>query len=150
MNPRNKIFTQTNENLQSIAILLLRFTIGFILFVAGAEKVIGWFSGKGLEATVDAFVSKMGIPPFLAYLSCYTEFLGGILLFLGLITRPVAVAVFINMLVATLHLSHHGFFAGRAAYPFSLMMIALTVLLTGPMRYSLDYLIFNKKKKRSH
>ena len=98
-----------------------------------------------MEETVNGFVSGMGIPVFLAYLSCYTEFLGGILIFLGLLTRPVAVAIFINMLVATLQLSHHGFFAGHAAYPFSLMMSALIILLTGPMKYSLDYLIFKNR-----
>ena len=141
-----KIFTQTNNNLLSISILLLRFMIGIILFVAGAGKVLGWFGGMGLETTVNIFTSKMHIPAFLAYLSCFTEFIGGFLLVVGLLTRPVAIAVFINMLVATIMMAPHGFLKGGAAYPFTLMIFSLVILFSGPMVYSLDTWIFRMKK----
>lgn len=141
-----RLLTQTNNKLISLSFLLLRCTVGIILFVAGAGKVMGWFGGHGLEATVAFFVSKMHILAFLAYLSCFTEFLGGLLLILGLFTRPVAFAVTMNMLVATLMLAQHGSFMGRAAYPFTLMIGALAILLAGPMNYSLDTLMTKNKK----
>ena len=141
-----KILTQTNNNLHSISILLLRLTIGIILFVAGAGKVMGWFGGMGLETTIGIFTSKMHIPAFLAYLSCFTEFIGGFLLIIGLLTRPAAVAVFINMLVATIVMAPNGFLKGGAAYPLTLTIISLIILLSGPMVYSLDAWIFRVKK----
>ncbi len=141
-----KILTQTNNNLHSISILLLRLTIGIILFVAGAGKVMGWFGGMGLETTIGIFTSKMHIPAFLAYLSCFTEFIGGFLLITGLLTRPAAVAVFINMLVATIVMAPNGFLKGGAAYPLTLTIISLVILLSGPMVYSLDAWIFRVKK----
>jgi len=144
----NKInlLTNTNGKLNSAAILLLRCTIGFILFYVGAGKVMGWFSGMGMEATAEAFSKHSGISAPLAYLSSYTEFLGGALLILGLLTRPVAFAIMINMLVATLVLLPKGFFTGGAGYPFTLMIVALVILLTGPMHYSIDYLLRSQSK----
>ncbi len=127
----------TNDRLLSLGFLLLRLAAGVILLVIGASKVLGWFGGRGMEATVQGF-SERGFAPFLTYLSSYTEFIGGLLFAIGLFTRPVAVAIAINMLVATIISLPGGFFFGRAAYPFMLLVIALAVLLAGPMAYSVD------------
>ena len=137
-----KLLTGTNDKLLGTCILLLRCTIGGILFVVGAGKVFGWFGGIGLEVTIQMFVTKAGIPAPLAYLSCFTEFVGGLLLILGLLTRPAAFAVTINMLVATIMTMPRGFIA-FASYPFTLMIIAIVIMLTGPMFYSFDHLIAN-------
>lgn len=144
-----KIFINTNPSLLNISILLLRCVAGVILFVAGSGKVLGWFGGMGLEKTIHIFVSNTGLVPALVYLSCFTEFIGGALLIIGLLTRPAAFAVTINMLVATSFMWSKGFFSGGAAYPFVIMIIALVILLAGPMDYSLDKFIFksvNTKK----
>jgi putative oxidoreductase len=135
-----KALTQTNTRLLSISLLLLRCTVGTILFVAGAGKVLGWFGGLGLEATLEGF-SKTGISEFWAYVSCYTEFIGGFLLIIGLLTRPAALALFINMLVAVIIVGTKSFFSGGGAYPFTLMICSLVILLIGPMAYSIDALL---------
>jgi putative oxidoreductase len=140
-----KLLTGTNNTLLNISVLLLRCTVGSILFVVGAGKVLGWFGGQGIEATINIFVTKMSISAFLAYLSCYTEFIGGFLLIVGLLTRPAALAVMINMLVATLVMLPNGFITGGASYPFSLLMISIIILLTGPMAYSFDALLLNRR-----
>lgn len=141
-----KLLTCTNATLLNISLLLLRLAVGIILFVAGAGKVLGWFGGMGMEATINIFVSQMGIHPVLAYLSCYTEFIGGFLLIVGLLTRPAAFAITINMLVATIVTLPSGFMAG-ASYPFSMMVSSLVILLAGPMGYSLDALLLSGRKK---
>lgn len=132
-----KQLTETNAKLLNLGILLLRCTLGAILFGAGAGKVFKWFGGFGLAMTMQGYRS-MGIPDFLAYLSIYTELIGGLLLILGFLTRPVAFAVLINMIVATIVMLPKGFIIGMAAYPFSLMVSSLVLLLTGPMAYSID------------
>ncbi len=132
-----KLLTETNTTLLNISLLMLRLTVGIILFLAGAGKVLGWFGGMGIDATLDIFVSQMGIHPILAYLSSYTEFICGFLLIVGLLTRPAAFAIMINMLVAAVVTLPNGFLKG-ASYPFSMMVSSIIVLLAGPMAYSLD------------
>jgi putative oxidoreductase len=128
----------------NLSLLLLRCTVGLILFVAGAGKVFGWFGGFGLEATIGYF-AKSGISEFWAYVSSYTELIGGFLLIIGLLTRVAAFALFINMGVAVIVTGTKAFFAGGAAYPFTLMICSLVILLTGPLAYSLDALISRVK-----
>jgi putative oxidoreductase len=144
-----KLLTATNTTLLNICLLLLRWTVGIILFAVGDGKVFGWFGGQGIEATIAIFVSKMGISAFLAYLSCYTELIGGFLLIVGLLTRPAAFAVTINMLVATLIMLPNGFIMGGADFPFSLMISSLIILLAGPMAYSLDAMLLSRCMKNS-
>jgi putative oxidoreductase len=138
-----KILTSTNTNFLSLGILLLRMMAGIILFVAGAGKVLKWFGGFGMDVTVK-YMATSGINEPLAYLSSYTELIGGFLLIIGLFTRPAAFAVLINMIVATIISWPRGFLTG-AAFPLSLTVTALVILLTGPMAYSLDALLLGDK-----
>ena len=138
----SQILIGKNINLMNISLLLLRCTIGLILFVVGAGKVLGWFGGMGINKTLQIFTSNMHIPAYLAYISCYTEFLGGLFLIIGLFTRPVAFLVTINMIVATIFMWSSGFPSGGAAYPFSLTIISAAILLSGPLNFSLDNLFF--------
>jgi putative oxidoreductase len=137
-----RVLTGTNSNVMDISILLLRFTIGVILFIVGSGKVLSWFGGLGMEKTLFFLVTKQGFSVPLAYMSAYTEFIGGFLLIIGFLTRPAAFAVMINMTVAGIVSLPRGFTSG-AAYPFSLMITAIIILLAGPMKFSLDYLIFH-------
>ena len=137
MPPLIRWLTATHPRLNDLAVLLLRLSVGAILFATGAGKVFGWFGGQGLAATIEVFVTRMGVAAPLAYLSCFTELIGGALLLVGLLTRPAAVAVAINMTVATAMTLPLGFLA-RAAFPFSLLVATVAILLTGPRAWSLD------------
>ena len=148
---RNKIITSiltgTDIKLINTGILLLRSILGIILFVVGSGKVLGWFGGFGFHTTVQ-FYGKMGFSVFLTYLSSYTEFIGGLFLTIGFLTRPTLVAVIINMYIATAVMFPKGFLGpGGASYPFTFLIIALVILLTGPMNISIDHLIIKKEKQ---
>ncbi|MDR3667932.1 MAG: DoxX family protein [Ignavibacteriaceae bacterium] len=142
----SKLLIGTNPTLFNICILLLRLCVGVILFVAGSGKVMGWFGGFGIQTTLYYFVTKQGFSVLLTYMSAYTEFIGGFLLVLGLLTRPAAFAVMINMTVAGIVSIPRGFVTG-AAYPFSLFVSAIIILIAGPMLFSLDSLIFMNRSK---
>ncbi len=140
-----KLLIETNAKLIDTGFLLLRLTIGTIIFVVGSGKVLGWFGGFGLTASINFYVTKMGIALPLAYLSCFTEFIGGILLTIGLFTRPAAFAVMINMAVATISMLPNGFMGpGHASYPFIFLVIDVVILIAGPMQYSLDAVMMKK------
>ena len=144
-----KPLIETNQRALNIAILFLRLMTGLILFVAGAGKVLGWFDGFGMTSTVEIFRTNMHLSAFWAYLSSYTEFIGGCLIMIGLLTRFASIALLTNMLVATLLFGFKNFFMGGAAYPCLLFVIFLVITLTGPMAYSIDALLSNKKEKES-
>ena len=136
-----KYLTATNSSAISLAVLLLRIMTGLILFVAGAGKALGWFGGFGMDTTVQMFKSNMNISAPWAYISTYTELIGGFLLLIGWLTRPAALLLTINMIVATVLVGFKNFFMGGAAYPCLLAVTSAAILLTGPMRYSLDALM---------
>jgi len=139
-----KILVSSNDVLFSISLLLLRGTIGIILFVVGAGKVLGWFNGMGMEQTIKMF-SQIGISTPFTYLSCYTEFIGGLLITIGIFTRPVAFIVMINMIVATYVALPGGFLAPNGAVlPFTFLICSIAILIAGPMNYSIDNLLFIK------
>jgi putative oxidoreductase len=137
------MLTGSNRYLDGIAILILRLTIGYILFHAGAGKALGWFEGFGPEKTL-GFYAKTGFNPFWTYMSIYAEFIGGFLLGVGLLTRLAAIPVAINMFVAFYVTLPKGFFQGMASFPFTLLIIAVAILLMGPGLFSIDALIERK------
>lgn len=106
---------------------LVRFAAGLFLVPHGAQKLFGWFGGRGLDATIAGF-AKMGFEPgwLTAPLVAGVEFFGGILMAIGLLTRPAALAAMILLLVAaiTVHLPN-GFFWTKGGYEYPLLWAIL-------------------------
>jgi putative oxidoreductase len=147
-----KILSGTNTGLLSLGLLLLRLMTGVIFFVAGAGKVLGWFGGMGYKATLEVFDKYMGISAFWAGVSSYAEFIGGILLILGLFTRPAALVLVINMIVAVYMVGFKKFFfvnEGGAAFAFTVLINSFVILLAGPMRISVDALLDRNRRKNN-
>ncbi len=130
-----------------IGLFLLRIALGVIFIAHGGQKVLGLWGGPGMEVFAQ-HLQTLGIPPAMAYVSAYTEFVGGILLVLGFATRFASLAIAINMIVATwkVHLVN-GFFInwfnveGKGhGYEFNLALIAMALCLafTGAGKISLD------------
>jgi putative oxidoreductase len=135
---------------QDYLLTLLRVCLGIVFFAHGAQKVLGWWGGHGYSATLSSFTQGMGIPVALAHLAILTEFLGGIGLFFGLLTRVAALGIAAVMAVA-IFLVHapNGLFmnwAGNQAgegFEFHLLAIAisLTLLARGAGAWSVDRII---------
>src|SRR5690349_23589697 len=90
------------------ATLILRLVLGIVFFAHGAQKVLGWFGGPGFSGTMGMFTTYLHIPAPFAFLAIAAEFLGGLGLLLGFLTRIAAFGISVNMLVAiaTVHLSN--------------------------------------------
>jgi putative oxidoreductase len=128
----------------SFCLLMLRWILGAIMFVAGAGKLFGWFGGFGMDMTLK-FMREGNFTEFLTWANVLCEFIGGGLLLLGLFTRFAGMVIFINMVVAVWTTGLQKFFMGGAAYTFTLAVIALVIAILGAGRYSLDYLIDRKR-----
>ena len=121
---------------EDYTLTILRLVLGIIFFAHGAQKALGWFGGFGLHATVGAFTGMMHIPAPLAYVAIAAEFLGGLGLIVGLLTRIAAFGIAMNMLVAifTVHLQY-GLFANwfgnqkGEGIEFHLLVVAIAIVL---------------------
>jgi putative oxidoreductase len=131
----------------SVPALLLRVTLGLLLFPHGAQKALGWFGGYGISGTLGFFSSKLHIPTPLGAAAIAAEFLGSIALILGLGGRLAAAAIGVTMVVAALVVhSQNGFFmnwSGAQAgegfeYNLALIAMALAVVWLGSGALSID------------
>ncbi|MFL4982527.1 MAG: DoxX family protein [Xanthobacteraceae bacterium] len=121
---------------------LLRIALGGILIPHGMQKLFGAFGGMGLTANAQLF-ERIGYHPgmFWGTLVGLTEFIGGILLVLGLFTRAAALAVTIFMLNAVYVTSKAGgFFWTNRGSEFSILILAVAVffLIRGGGTWSVD------------
>ncbi len=139
-----RVFIETNEKLISTALLILRVTLGVVFFAHGSQKVLGIFGGRGLAATAAMLSKGLPLPAWLFCVSAFAEFLGGIGMVLGLLTRFWGLALVINMCVAVFAVHWpHGFFLPMGfEYPMTMGLLALSILVAGPGLYSLDYVLF--------
>jgi len=121
-----------------ITYFLLRVVSGLLFFQAGSMKLLGWFGGMpGAPGSTAPLMSQIGIGGVL-------EFFGGILIMLGLLTRPVAFILSGEMAVA-----YWQFHAPNGAWPILnhgepavlLCFIFLYMAARGGGEWSLDALI---------
>jgi len=138
------------EGLERLAVLILRLFLGFAFTMHGSQKLLGAFGGGGVPG-VAGMMGKLGIEPSLlwAWVVSITEFVGGVCLFFGFLTRFWAAGLVIDMAVAVVkvHLVN-GFFVGKngVELPLTFGVIALAILLTGPGSLSMDRAIGIEKR----
>ena len=144
-----RLITALNS-LQSPFLLLVRLYWGWQFWQAGwgklqdISKPIGFFTDLGIP-----------FPVFNAWLVSLLECFGGIVLFVGLASRLIAIPLVIDMTVAYLTadrealksiFSEPGKFYG--ADPYTFWFAALLILIFGPGAFSLDWLIARYVEKR--
>jgi putative oxidoreductase len=135
----------------------LRIVVGVVIFPHGAQKLLGWFGGYGLDGTMGFFTQTLGIPYLFALLAIIAEFFGGLGLITGLLTRLSAFGVASVMFVAVmLNHIHVGFFMNWSGqqqgegFEYHILMIALSiaVIVKGAGSFSFDNLILQKFSKQ--
>ena len=142
----NSVFQST----PSYATLPLRVIAGIIFSAHGAQKLFAWFGGYGLDGT-GQWMESIGLAPgfLMALLAGSAEFIGGLLLIIGLLTRPASLVLAITMLVAifSVHFTN-GLFMSNNGYEFALALFAISValMIQGGGKLSIDNIISNKIK----
>jgi putative oxidoreductase len=133
---------ETSPPMRDLGLLILRLTTGGLLAGHGAQKLFGWFGGPGLEGTA-GWLRSMGLHPGKLWAAAATasEFGGGSLTALGLLHPLGPLAEMGSMIMATVKV-HWGkpiwVTTGGAELPVIDMASALTLIFTGPGRFSLD------------
>jgi putative oxidoreductase len=140
-----KLFQTVND----YTLTLVRLVLGIIFFAHGAQLALGWYGGNGWAASVAGFTAA-GIPPVFAALAILAEFLGGIGLIVGCLSRIAAFGIIATMTVAVLkvHLPN-GLFMNWSGnqkgegFEFHLLAIAIgiVVLVRGAGALSVDRLL---------
>jgi len=123
----------------SAGLLFLRVWVGLMMaFGHGWGKLIGFGDRSG------QFADPLGVgSAFSLGLTVFAEFFCALALVLGLLTRGAAIPLIITMLVAGLVI-HGDDPWGKKELALLYLAPFLTILLTGPGKYSLDRLITRK------
>lgn len=126
----------------SIGLLVARVVIGLVMAAHGAQKLLGWFGGYGLNRTGEFFV-QLGFPlgRASATAASLAEITSGVLVALGLL-GPIGPALMISVMMVAMVTVHwgHGLFAATNGIEVPLLYAtaALGLALTGYGSYSLD------------
>ena len=128
---------------ERVAYFLLRFVAGLLFFQVGSKLLLGWFGGVDDAGSTAPLISQVGIGGAL-------EFFGGLLIVLGLLTRPVAFILSGEMAVA-----YFQFHAPDGLWPIQnhgepavlFCFIFLYVAARGGGDWSLDALIRRKREQ---
>lgn len=145
------ILTRAAGSLQSPFLLLVRLYWGWQFIITGWGKV------NNLEKVTN-FFTTLGIPfpglnaPFVAGL----ELVGGVLLVLGLASRPIGLMLTVNMLVAYITADWEAFSSFiadpdkfMAAAPFPFLWASLTSLIFGGGKLSVDHWIASRHEAKA-
>jgi putative oxidoreductase len=127
------------DRLQPVGALVLRLVLGAIMVAHGYTKIIP----RGALYNFTHFVASLGFPAWLGYVAAFTEFFGGMLLIIGLLTRVAALGVVIDMGVAVFRVHLRGGLTGHSGqpgfeFPLALLAMALMLVFIGPGRLALD------------
>lgn len=131
------------ETIKDVPILLIRLVLAYGFYTPAIMKwkdigsIAAWFESMAVP-----------LPGISAYLAASTEMAVVILLPLGLATRLISIPAIITMVVAIVlvHLGN-GFDAGNNGFeiPLYYFIMLMVLFVNGPGKYSIDYLISNKK-----
>jgi putative oxidoreductase len=125
-----------------LGLLIIHVTVGVLLAGHGAQKLFGWFGGHGVQGT-GGFMEQLGMRPgrHMALAAGASEFFGGVLLALGLVTPLAAVVIGSTMFVAarTAH-AGKGPWATNGGWelPLTYGIVAIGLAFNGAGQWSLD------------
>lgn len=120
--------------LNDITHLGIRLALGVIFLVHGLGKFDPMFLG---------FLGQLGIPAEMQIPIALAEFVPGILLIIGVLSRLASSLLSIVMLGAIFHVKHAANLTGQGGFEIDLILLAanLTVITMGPGRISLAHAV---------
>src|SRR5260370_966614 len=110
-----------------------------IFFKHGVQLRLGWFGGYGLTGSIQFFTQQLGIPASFAFLAICAQFIGGLMLILGLVGRVAALGIICTMAVAVVKVHWQfglfmNWFGTQKGEGFEYHLLAITVGLVIALR----------------
>ncbi|MGH1568835.1 MAG: DoxX family protein [Nitrosopumilus sp.] len=99
---------------------------------------------KKFDPSWQEWLASIGIPPEMQLPIALAEFIGGILLLVGILTRVTGMIFAVILLGAIFHIRwENGFFISQGGWEWDLVMLAavLVIIVTGPGRISISHLV---------
>ena len=113
----------------------LRASIGAIFIVHSLKK---------FDPSWQEWLASIGMPPEMQLPIALAEFIGGILLIVGVLTRVTGSIFAVILLGAIFHIRwENGFFVSKGGWEWDLVMLAvvLAIIVAGPGRISISHLV---------
>lgn len=147
-----KLFATNSNNWTA---LIIRLTLGIVIFPHGAQKLLGWFDGYGFNGTMGFLTGAIHLPYIIALLVILIEFFGSLFLVFGFATRLAALGMLANFIgiIYTSHLKN-GFFMNWSNKPntgqgieYHLLVIGISIalIIAGGGKASLDAALTRKQ-----
>jgi putative oxidoreductase len=126
---------------QDNGLAILRIITGMLMTYHGAEI---FDRTKMLPYMEWDVIKSLPAPEIMLYIGKGVEFLTGLCFVFGLFTRVAAIIMAVDMLFICFKVGG-GKFYYQDQHPFLFAMIALVFFFTGPVKWSLDKRLFNKR-----
>jgi len=152
------MFQRIINTSNDFTLTVLRVVLGVVFFAHGAQKMLGWFGGRGFGDSMVFFTQKLGIPGPIAAGAIVIEFFCGLALIVGLLGRIATLGIIAKMIVAIQGQAlRNGFFMNWSGsdrgegYEFHLLVIALAlaILIKGSGALSVDRLLCKTDSSKS-
>ena len=135
-----------------ISPLILRISMGGVMFAHGAQKMLGIWGGHGVSKTISDWEKWFGFPSYITFLVILGEFFGPIFLMAGFMTRISAAVIAIIMLGAIYYVCNQYFFMNwygetrGEGFEMHLLVlgICMSLMYYGGGRCSMDRALINR------
>lgn len=149
-----EIVIRTSED---YVVAFLRVIAGIIIFPYGMQKLVGWYDGPGLRASL-AQLAERKIPVVVAWLIVFGQSLGSIALIIGLVGRVAAAGNFIIFTAAMITHIRDGWMMNwfnkkkgeGIEYFVMLLAILLVIILEGSGPWSVDSWVWQRFGSSAH
>jgi len=135
------------DKYRDMGFLVLRIGIGAMFICHGIPKLLG---GPETWTKLGGALSSVGVsfaPTFMGFLAAISETGGGLLLALGLLTRPACFFLLSTMIVATaMHVNNGDPFV-KYSHALEAAILFFSLLFIGPGKLSLDEKLSQWRKK---
>ena len=133
--------------LKPVTLLVFRLYVAWMFFESGLVKIQSWFSTISLFET--EYKVPLLSPEVAAYLGTGAELVLPVLLALGFLTRPAALALFIFNIIAVISYPYLATIDGAGGFwqPVTWGVMLWAVFVFGPAQLSLDYLLSRRLAK---
>lgn len=129
---------QQTKNVFNYAPLPLRIIAGIGFMMHGIPKLLD------IQGTQNSF-TNMGLPPELAIIIGLLEFIGGLAILLGILTRIAAALLAIDMIGAILQVKLSKGFIGGYELDLLYLAIMISLLISGPGSLSIEKNILKRE-----